>query len=454
MEILTVTDEGLGHSSHVVGLPDGHALIIDPSRFPDRQRQLLAERGWELGWTADTHSHADYISGSRTLATEGAVFLAPARAGLEHAHRPVEPGEDVELTAGVVLRALPTPGHTPDHLAYLLVEHGEPVVLFSGGSLMVGTVGRTDLLGTRHAPRLAAQLFRALRDEILTLPDDLPVLPTHGAGSFCSAAAGAPTATTIGAERATNPLLQIDDEHRFVDRIVGTHGSFPTYFRLLPERNQRGPVPHRHVPALPALRPTEVAERLVDGATLVDARPIERFAAGHPAGALSNALRPVFGSWLGWLVPLDTPIVLLLDDDQDPTEAVRQALTVGHEQLVGIVDGGCAAWAGAGLSTATIPLVGSDAASGPGTVIDVRQRSEWGDGHVPGAVHVELGAIADAPLASGPATLMCGHGERAMTAAAILAARGHRELRVLAGGPGDWVAATGGRLATFGEPVR
>ena len=190
MEIVAVVDEGLGHSSHVVALGDGSALVIDPARFPDRQRRIAAERGWTIAWTADTHSHADYISGSPELAADGATFLASRGAGLEVTHRPIDPGETVGLAAGVELRAIPTPGHTPDHLAYILVVDGEAEALFSGGSLMVGGLGRTDLLGDEHREDLARAMFRALRTEILTLPDDLAVYPTHGAGSFCSAPSG------------------------------------------------------------------------------------------------------------------------------------------------------------------------------------------------------------------------------------------------------------------------
>jgi len=444
MEILSITDEGLGHTSHLVGLGDGMSLVVDPARFPDRQRQLAADRGWQIAWTADTHSHADYISGGPDLATDGAVLLAPARAGLQHPHRGVEPGEDLALADGVVLRAIATPGHTPDHLAYLLLEHGEPVALFSGGSLMVGTVGRTDLLGDEHAERLAAELFRALHHEILTLPDELAVHPTHGAGSFCSAPSGSQRTTTIGAERTTNPLLQITDEHEFVERLVGSMGTFPTYFRELPERNRRGPRHHDSVPTLPRLAPDEAARLVAGVAVLVDARPVSAFAAAHPAGAISNTLRPVFGSWLGWTVDLDTPIVFLVDDDQDRTELVRRALTVGHENLLGEVAGGIDAWTAGGHPTASIPMVGPEAVAP--TVLDVRQDGEWQAGHLPGAQHVELGAVRTMPLPAGAVTTMCGHGERAMTAASLLARRGHRHLTVLDGGPDDWHRSTGRAL--------
>ena len=444
MEIVSIVDEGLGHSSHVVDLGDGRVLVVDPARLPDQERRLVADRGWKIAWTVDTHSHADYISGSFELAAEGARFLAPARARLEVDHHGVQPGEELEVGDGIGLRAIATPGHTPEHLAYLLQRDGVPVALFSGGSLMVGTVGRTDLLGVEQAPALARELHRALHTEILTLPDDLAVYPTHGAGSFCSAPGTADRTTTIGRERATNPLCAVADEDEFVERLLGGLGSYPTYFRMLPERNRRGPRVYARVPTLDRLAPSMAAEQVAAGAVLVDARPITRFAAGHPAGAVSNALRGVFGSWLGWLVPLDTAIIFLLDDDQARDDLVRQSLRVGHEHLLGEVDGGFAAWTAAGLPTSTIPLV--EPHELVGTVLDVRQAGEWASGHVPGATHVELGAIPRARTPGGLVTVMCGHGERAMTAASLMAAGGRSELGVLAGGPDDWSAATGTAL--------
>lgn len=446
MEIVTVTDEGLGHSSHVVHLGDGTALVLDPARLPDRQRRLVVERGWRIEWTADTHSHADYISGSFDLAADGARFLAPAMARLEVDHRGVEAGEAVEVNDGVVLRAIATPGHTPEHLAYLLVDHDNPLALFSGGSLMVGTVGRTDLLGPEQAESLARQLHRALRTEILTLADDLAVYPTHGAGSFCSAPGDSARTTTIGIERSTNPLLAVDDEDEFVHRLLGGLGTFPTYFRSLPERNRLGPRVYPSPPPLTRLPAERVAALVEDGAVLVDVRPIDRFATGHPVGALSNALRGVFASWLGWLVPLGTPLVFLLDDDQDRAELVRQCLTIGHEQLLGEIDGGIDAWTAGGLPVSILPLV--DHAGIDGLVLDVRQAGEWRTGHLPDAIHVELGAVPDMAVPDGPVTVMCGHGERAMTGASLLAARGTTDVRVLTGGPDDWSRATRRTLVT------
>ncbi len=446
MEIVNVVDEGLGHSSYVVGLGDGTALVVDPARFPDRQRRVADERGWQVAWTADTHSHADYVSGSPELATDGATFLASAGAALEVPHRPVAGGESVTLSGTVTLRAIATPGHTPDHLAYLLLEDGEPVGLFSGGSLMVGAVGRTDLLGDERREDLARDLFRALHAEILTLPDDLPVYPTHGAGSFCSAPAGSARTTTIGVERATNPLVGFDDEDRFVEALVAGLGTFPDYFAQLPELNRVGPRLYPAVPDLGRLDLATVRQHLADGAAFVDARPIAAFARSHPIGAISIQHRSVFASWFGWLIDLDRPVVFVLDDTVDRADLVRQCLTVGHDAIVGELDGGLASWTGAGLAVASIPLV--KAVDITGTVLDVRQASEWAAGHVPDAVHIELGDLAEAPVPAGPVTVMCGHGERAMTGASLLEIAGHRDLAVLAGGPQDWRDATGVDLQT------
>jgi glyoxylase-like metal-dependent hydrolase (beta-lactamase superfamily II)/rhodanese-related sulfurtransferase len=446
VEIVAVVDEGLGHSSHVVALGDGSALVVDPARFPDRQRRIAAERGWTITWTADTHSHADYISGSPELAADGATFLASRGAGLEVTHRPIDPGETVAVAPGIELRAIPTPGHTPDHLAYLLVVDGEAEALFSGGSLMVGGLGRTDLLGDEHREDLARAMFRALRAEILTLPDDLAVYPTHGAGSFCWAPSGSARTTTIGTERATNPLLAIDDEDRFIATLLDGLGSFPTYFRRLPEINRRGPRIYPELPALAQLDLDTVRNHLDAGGALVDARPIANFAAAHVPGSLSVQHRNVFASWFGWLVPLDRAVVFILDHDTDRSDLVRQCLAVGHDNLLGELHGGIDAWAAAGLPIEATPLVSADHMAA--TVLDIRQQNEWDEGHVPGAIHVELGDLANTSVPDEPVTVMCGHGERAMSGASILQAAGHRDVSVLASRPEDWQAATRTDLET------
>ena len=446
MRVHEFVDEGLGHSSYVIDLGDGTAAIVDPPRFPTAHERLATALALRVVWTLDTHSHADYVTGSPALAARtGATFIAPAASRLESPHRPVHDHEHVALTGDLELVALATPGHTPDHHAYLLVERGTPVALFSGGSLMVGTVGRTDLCGRDLAVPLAHEMFNALRrfDE---LPDGLAVYPTHGAGSFCSAPGASQRTSTLEHERDTNPLFSITDEQLFVERLVAGFGTFPTYFARLPELNRLGPVRYDTVPHLRALNPADVEGHIAAGAALVDARPVAAFSGGHVPGSLSNTLRPVFASWFGWLVEAGRPVVFVLDEGQDRDELVRQCLDVGHEQLLGELAGGIDAWTASDRRVGTIRLV--DPAGMTGTVIDVRQANEYATGHVSGAINIELGAVADADPVAGPLTVMCGHGERAMTGASILAAHGRADVMVLGGGPDTWSTATGRPLET------
>ena len=446
MRVYDFVDEGLGHSSYVIDLGDGTAAVVDAPRFPSEHDALVKSLGLRLAWTLDTHSHADYVTGSPALAERtGATFVAPAASHLESPHRPVADGEHVAVADGLELIAVATPGHTPDHHAYILAENGQAVALFSGGSLMVGAVGRTDLCGPELAVPLAHKMFGALR-RFDRLPNDLPVYPTHGAGSFCSAPGASQRTSTLGHERDTNPLFSITDEDLFVERLVAGFGTFPTYFARLPELNRRGPTRYDTLPHLTALQPDDVERYLTAGGVAIDARPVAAFSTGHMPGSLSNTLRPVFASWLGWLIEPDRALVFVLDPDQDRADLVRQCLDVGHEHLVGELAGGIDTWADSGRPVSTIPLV--DPTGMTGQVIDVRQANEYASGHVPGALNIELGAVEGARLTPGPVSVMCGHGERAMTAASILTAHGKGDVVVLDGGPDTWSDSTGDPLQT------
>ena len=446
MRVDHFVDEGLGHSSYVVDLGDGTAAVVDPPRFPTAHEASIAARGLRVTWTLDTHSHADYVTGSPALAARsGATFIAPQASRLAAPHRAVTDGDRITLAPGVDLIALATPGHTPDHHAYLLVDHDVPVALFSGGSLMVGTVGRTDLCGPELAAPLAHEMFDGLR-RFDALPDSVVVYPTHGAGSFCSAPGASQRTSTLAHERDTNALFSITDEAVFVDRLLAGFGTFPTYFARLPELNRRGPARYDSLPHLDVLAFEEVEQLIADGAAVVDARPAAAFSAGHIAGALSNTLRPVFGTWLGWLIEPNRRLVFILDEDQDRSDLVRQCLDVGHENLAGELAGGMQAWSRAARAVHMIPFVNANDAIGQ--IIDVRQVNEYASGHAAGAVNIELGAVSKADIASGPLTVMCGHGERAMTAASILAPGRPTDLVVVDGGADSWFAATGQQLTT------
>jgi hydroxyacylglutathione hydrolase len=448
-----VVDEGLGNSAFVVELGDGRALVVDPARDPTPYLELARWRRLRIAYAAETHLHADFLTGSRELAaTESSQVLAPSASRLGFPHRGLEDGEEVDL-GGLTLRTLATPGHAPEHVSYLLLDGARPLALLSGGALLVGTVARTDLAGPELTEPLARAAYRSLHGRLLSLPDELAVYPTHGAGSFCAAPVGEERTTTIGAERRHNRLLAAPDEDAFVAHLLAGFGSYPPYFLRLRERNRVGPeLLGRDWRTLPLLSPDHVQQHLAGGGLVVDARPVTAFAAGHIPGALSIALRPAFVSWLGWLVDDTQRLVFVLDEDQDREELARQGRSIGYDHLVGELAGGMAAWRAANLPQAQVPVVEAERLGNPpGAVLDVRQASEVADGHLPGAVTVELGALVGdrlpAELPDGPVTVMCSHGQRAMTAASLLERAGLKDLQVVHGGPRDWQRATGQALA-------
>jgi rhodanese-related sulfurtransferase len=313
--------------------------------------------------------------------------------------------------------------------------------------LLVGSVARTDLISPEQTEHLARELWRSLRERILTLPADLPVFPTHGAGSFCSAPAGGDRTTTIGAEKAANALLAAPDEDAFVKLLLEGLGTYPPYFTRLREVNRRGPAVYGpEPPVLARLDAPTVRRRVADGAVIVDVRSFTSYAESHIPGSLSIELRDQVATWLGWLVEEGRPIVFVLDRNQNRAEVVRQALKVGYERLEGELFGGMEAWRNAGFDDSRITLV--PAAEPAGTVVDIRQAAEFAAGHIPGALHAELGSVRGAVLPRTPLTVMCGHGERAMSAASVLEAAGRRDVAVMQGGPTDWASATGRPLET------
>ncbi len=442
--IVPVVDEGLGNSAYLVDLGDGRALAMDVPRDLRAVRAAAHRYGVRVAFAADTHLHADFLSGALQLAADdGAQILASASGGRAFAHRGLADGDEVDL-GGLTLRAWATPGHTAEHLAYLLLDGRDVVGVFTGGSLLVGAAARTDLSGPEHTESLARSQYASL-GRLLALPDVTPVYPTHGAGSFCSAPPGAERTTTIGRERAANPLLAAGDEDAFVKSLLASLGTFPDYFLRLPEENRRGPAILASTPALAPLTADRVRMLQVEGGQVVDVRPVADYAAGHIPGSLAIPLRGAFATWLGWLVPdPTTPVIIIAGPGQDLDEVIWQTLKIGYENLAGTLAGGMPAWQSAGHPVAATPLLAPREVD-PARVIDVRQASEYATGHLPGARNIELGALTS-QMASVPGRLvvtMCGHGERAATAASVLEQAGHHGVAVLAGGPPDWSDATG-----------
>lgn len=424
MHIIPIADPGLGNTSYLVDLGDGSGLVIDPGRDPRPYLAAAESHGLRIRHVAETHLHADFVSGSRELVALGAELLAPSDAELAFPHTPVRDGSEHPL-GDLQLSVVATPGHTPEHVSYLLSDDGRPVSLFSGGTLMDGGVARPDLVSADLTVPLARSAYRSVRSLFESLPDDVTLHPTHGAGSFCSAGSiDRGSVSTLGSQRSYHPALLAADEDAFVADLLGELGTFPPYFLRLRPVNQAGPTIYGV--DLPALTNLDVAEldRLLElGATIVDARPIARFSEGHIPGSISNELRDHFGTWLGWVVEPDTPLVMIVDSDQDERELVRHALTVGYEDLAGKFDLG--AWTSADRKLNAIALIEATDIDSDAPILDVRQHNEYEAGHVDGAMHVELGALRERPSGSIPAAVVhCGHGQRAMTGASLLARAG------------------------------
>jgi hydroxyacylglutathione hydrolase len=445
-ELVTpVVDDGLGNCSYLVDLGDGRALAIDPSRDLRLLDQAAARHGLSVAAAAETHLHADFLSGATRLAArDGAAVLGSAAGLRAFPHTGLGDGDEVDL-GGLTLRAWTTPGHTAEHLAYLVLDGQRVRAVFTGGSLIVGAAARTDLTGAEHTETLARAQFRSLR-RLAELPDNTPVYPTHGAGSFCSAPPDAERVSTIGREKAANSLLRMDDEDGFVHALLDALGSFPPYFLRLGEINRRGPAlpSSAGLPGLPVS--AVLALRAADG-EIIDVRPVRDYAAAHIRGSLSIELRPAFATWLGWLVPdPSTPLVIVRNPDQDADEILWQARKIGYDDA-GEFAGGVAAWRAAGQPVASTALFAPGEVD-PTRVLDIRQRGEFAAGHVPHAYNIELGALTTTAIPDGPLVAMCGHGQRAATAASVLERAGRHDIGVLVGGPADWADTAGATLET------
>lgn len=444
LPVIPIVDEGLGNSSYLVDLGDGRALIVDPTRDLRAVQRAAGERGLTVAFSAETHLHADFVSGSVQLASDGARVLASATGDREFPHQGLLEGDEVDL-GGLTLRAMTTPGHTAEHLSFLLLDGTVPLGVFTGGSLLVGAAARTDLLGPDRTEELARSQYRSLR-RLAQLPDSTLVFPTHGAGSFCSAPPSAERTSTIGSERATNPFLAAPTEDAFVELLLASLGSYPPYFHRLGEINRVGPALTGYAQPT-TLTPEAVVGLRATGAEVIDVRPYDTYARAHIPGSLSIPLRPVFATWLGWLISSPAaPLVIVRDREQDPEEVVWQALKVGYENIVGELSDGLTGWRDAGQPLASTD-VRQPAAGDIPAIIDVRQTGEFAAGHLPGATNIELGALGtNAQALDGTSVVvMCGHGERAATGASLLERAGVRDVSIFAGGPQDWAEAAPGR---------
>jgi glyoxylase-like metal-dependent hydrolase (beta-lactamase superfamily II)/rhodanese-related sulfurtransferase len=461
MDLELFVTPGLGDASYLLA-SGREAVLVDPQRDAWRFLAVANERGWRIRYVAETHVHNDYLSGAlEARAATGAEILAPARGGYEFDHRPVDEGDEVEL-GGLRLTALATPGHTPEHLAWAVSEPGvsggfasggpgEPAAVFTGGSLLVGSVGRTDLLGPALAGALTADQQRSLR-RLSELPGTTRILPTHGAGSFCSAGpVRSRRTTTIDDERRSNAMFGAIalEPDAFRERALGGLGLVPAYYARMAALNRRGPRVLGRLILPPALEPAAFEAAAAAGATIVDARDRDAFAAGHIRGALNIELEGTFSGYVGWLVPFAAPVVFVLPDGAGAVEqATTELLRIGYERIPGWLDGGMAAWAAAGRPIASYPVTTMPAleregssGDGHGVLLDVRQPNEWAEGVIPGSEQIFVADLAArvAELPAGePITVFCRTGQRAAMAASILDAAGRDVRLVDKGGVPAW----------------
>ncbi|HEX8024819.1 MAG TPA: MBL fold metallo-hydrolase, partial [Candidatus Limnocylindrales bacterium] len=440
MDLELFVTRGLGDSSYLLA-SGREAVLVDPQRDAWRFIAAAEAKGWRIVRVLETHVHNDYLSGAiETHEATGAVITAPARGRYEFDHVGADEGDRFEL-GEYTITAMATPGHTPEHLSWLVAEAGAaagpdgtvaPVAAFTGGSLLVGSVGRTDLLGPALAPAMTLDQQRTLQ-RLAALPDDVRILPTHGAGSFCSAGpVAASRTTTIGDERLGNATFAgIDlDVDTFRDRLLGGLGLVPAYYAHMAALNRAGPRVLRGYRPPPALDPAGVvrAQAAAGGATIVDTRRRDLFAAGHIEGSLNIELNDTFAAYVGWLLPFAAPLVLVLGEPVEASleEATTQLLRIGYERVLGHLEGGVEAWRAAGHELSSYPITTMESvnAGREPVLLDVRQPNEWRDeGVVPGSRHI---FVADLPRRLGelpagePVTVFCRTGHRAAMAASIL----------------------------------
>lgn len=467
MRIRQFVVEGLGQLSTLIADDAaGVAAVVDPRRDVDVYLDAAREADLRITHVVETHLHNDYVSGARELAAlTGATHVIGAGAELAYEHRGVRGGDALDI-GSLRAVALDTPGHTPEHVSYAVHDRSradEPVLLFTGGSLLVGAVGRTDLLGAEHALPYARSQFRSVREVLLAYDDHVGVYPTHGAGSLCSTGISSTPSSTIGYERRHNPMVQPDEFDTFARTLLSGQPAFPAYFARMRPTNQAGP--RRLGARVPDPRPMSVLEvraAMAGEALVVDLRSPAAHATAHVPGSISIPAGSSFGTWLGWVVDPDRSLVLLLDDAADWDDAIRQALRIGYDgAIVGHLRGGFGAWVEAGEATEssgrlTVDQLADRIREGDGgapLLIDVRQASEYERGHVPGAVHIAAGELPsrlgelprDRPIAT-----ICASGYRSSVAASLLRQAGFQHVAWVASGVPAW-QARGFPVAT-GDP--
>ena len=437
INVVKIDTPTLGDRSYLAH--DGEVgLVVDPQRDIDRITALAAGLGVRITHVAETHMHNDYVSGGLALCRAcGATYLVGAAEPAGFARTPVSDGDLIGVGDAFRVRVAATPGHTFNHLAYVLETEDGAAGVFTGGSLLFGSTGRTDLLGADHAVALARAQHASARRLARELPDSAEVFPTHGFGSFCAATQAEAQSSTIGREKLSNAVLTMDEE-AYVEALLAGLDTWPAYYARMGPANLAG----ADAPDLaPPRRATaaELRRRIDVGEWVVDLRDRVVFAAGFLPGSFSFPLNGSFATYLGWLLPPGVPVTLLGETPDQVAQAQRELVRIGIDRPAAAASGAPRDWAG-GRPLASLRMVrftdlaaamDRDGATGL-VVLDVRQRLEWEAGHIEGAVHIPLhdlpGQLDEVP--PGAVWVHCRTGYRATVAASLLAACGRDVISV------------------------
>ncbi len=448
--------EGLAAMSYMVGSrPPGGVAVIDPVRDVSMYINAADEEGVEITHIFETHIHADFVSGSRELAERtGANIYLSSHGGSDWKygfdHVPVKDGDEIEIGQYRV-RVIHAPGHTPEHVVFTLSDTSrsdEPWMAFTGDFLFVGDIGRPDLLGEKFSEELAQSLYESIHNKLLKLPDWVEVYPAHGEGSLCGRTLGSKRSTTVGFERRFNYALEHMAIEDFIRMILREQPPAPAYFRRMKRINKEGPRVLGALPDPSALRPRDIEKLLRDGAVLIDSRTPEAFGGAHIEGSYSIPLDPSFPTWVGYLVPPDKPVVLIVERREDVEVVARHLIRVGYDDIAGYLEGGIRAWLMEEYPISEIPQISPKIARAKiaeegAIMLDVRTDSEWNSFRYPFALHMHAGLLAEKYLelsldSSKPLIMTCRSGHRGSIASSILRQKGFKNVYNLLGGMVAW----------------
>jgi hydroxyacylglutathione hydrolase len=431
VHIEVIPTEDLGDRSYLVH--DGtSAVVVDPQRDIDRVEKALADLGVRCAMVVETHIHNDYVTGGYDLALRhGCPYVVNAEDTVPFGRVAVRDGD--ELTVGAMtVRVMATPGHTDTHVSYVISMGQETPVVFTGGSLLYGSVGRTDLVDVARTEELTRAQFHSARRLATELPDATAVYPTHGFGSFCSSgSAVGGDSGTIGDEKHRNDALITDDEDAFVETLIANLTAYPAYYAHMGDLNRRGPTAPDLSPPAP-LDADQLRTRIDAGEWVVDLRDRTAYAASHVHGSVGIALGNQFSTYVGWLMPWGTPLSLIGDSAEQVADAQRMLVRIGIDEPQGSATGSSHELS-AGTPTSSYPrhtfaelpdvIVDADTATDADVVIlDVRRHDEYAAGFIPGAAHIPLHQLLAKleTLPPGQLWVHCASGYRASIAASLL----------------------------------